>query len=249
MDLLRLPDRHLLPACSPLGPSFTFFAADHRPLAGMPAYWRLAGALHRAAGATRAEPGVRATWAAAAGIALISQSWPDAAQPALREALALREAGQGGAGEPDAADTLAVVHALAHATSTSDDADDNNAETAALLRRAYDGRRRVLGEVHTDTLRSLARLAHQTALMGRGDFGLALVGGAGGPLAAAAAALGLGHPSVMALRASYGALLVSSGRDEEARAVLDAVLPQQRALLGPNHPDADKTAHFLTLCE
>jgi tetratricopeptide (TPR) repeat protein/CHAT domain-containing protein len=106
-------------------------------------------------------------------------------------------------------------------------------EALDLMRRAYDIRKRVLGERHHDTVLSLANLASQLDRQGdrrqaRADYEQAL--------RAFKELLGAGHPTTAWVLSNLGALLDEQGDAATARLYLEEALQIDEEVLGDHHP-------------
>jgi tetratricopeptide (TPR) repeat protein/CHAT domain-containing protein len=107
-------------------------------------------------------------------------------------------------------------------------------EALALARRAYETRKRVLGERHHDTLLSLVNLATQLNDQGdrrqaRAAYEQALRG--------YKELLGDGHPTTAWVLGSLGNLLKDEGDLAAARLYLEQALQIDEEVLGDRHPD------------
>jgi serine/threonine-protein kinase len=108
------------------------------------------------------------------------------------------------------------------------------AKALPFLRRAYEARRKRLGEEHADTLELAAMLAWAQAEQGDLDGGLALA-----EKVYAADQRIFTQPTQQSLAASISLarLLRRVGQTERAEQLLDQYLKDARALLGEKHPD------------
>lgn len=106
-------------------------------------------------------------------------------------------------------------------------------EAEALAREVLEARRRLLGPGHPRTFDTVTVLMTTLARAGRADEALALGRSVPGPEAGPPE----GHPSRVAVLASYGEALAAAGRTAEAVAVYERCVEQRTASLGPDHPD------------
>jgi serine/threonine-protein kinase len=114
-------------------------------------------------------------------------------------------------------------------------------ESEALARAVLESRRRLLGPGHPRTFDSTTVLITTLARAGRPDEALELGRGVPGTDTGPPD----GHPSRLALLASYGEALAAAGRTAEAVAVLERCVDLRTASLGPDHPDTAESRRRL----
>lgn len=107
-------------------------------------------------------------------------------------------------------------------------------EVDDLSLRVLQGRRRLHGPDHADTLISMSVRMHLLWDLGREDEAAQL---GEETLAARTRALGPDHPDTLISANNLAALYEDLGRRNEAVAMHDRILESRRRLLGPDHPD------------
>jgi tetratricopeptide (TPR) repeat protein len=115
-------------------------------------------------------------------------------------------------------------------------------EAAALFERAHAIQRRVLGEDHADTLRSLNNIGVLHHLQGQLDTAIDWYRRA---LERCLALLGPDDPDTLRTQHNLGEALKDQGRPEEGRALLEAAFEGRQRILGPGQPDTLETQRVL----
>jgi tetratricopeptide (TPR) repeat protein len=106
-------------------------------------------------------------------------------------------------------------------------------EAEPLHKQALAARRRLLGEDHPDTIKSLDNYAHFLASLGRADEAEPYFNQV---LTRRRKVQGEDHPDTIRSRYNYASALLPLGRSTEAEALYRQALEQSRKVQGPDHP-------------
>jgi hypothetical protein len=164
------------------------------------------------------------------GRVLIDQGRYRAAEDVIRRLVGSRESENGGSGSDDDAETLRAWDLLGQVL----DYQGLYAKAERLFRRALQGREKLLGHEHPDTLTSMNNLAGVLNRQGKYEEAEAMNRQ---ELECTKKVLGPEHPDTLTSMSNLALVLTSQGKYEEAEAINRQTLALKEKVLGPEHPN------------